>query len=100
MRLVQSYIQLSERTSRVSFVFLMQQTASIYDRQLRTAVFKRLHTANSSPIGTCSTIAIGPGSYNPRTIDEIYRHKSPSRYGSYYQQSKRFPFNQQQYSHV
>ncbi|CAF1033733.1 unnamed protein product [Rotaria sp. Silwood1] len=64
---------------------------SIYDRQLDTDLFKRLHPTNFTLAPKHYINILGPGSYNPITIDEIYRKKSCSKYGRYYQQSKRFP---------
>ena len=64
---------------------------SIYDRQLDTDLFKRLHATHFSLVPKRDSKILGPGSYNPRTIDEIYRQKTSSKYGPYHQQSKRFP---------
>lgn len=70
-------------------------STSIYDRQLDTDLFKRLHQTNFTLILKKSVNKIlGPGSYNPSTIDEIYRQKPCSKYGPYYQQSKYFCPNQ------
>ncbi|CAF2749049.1 unnamed protein product [Rotaria sp. Silwood2] len=66
-------------------------TKSIYDRQLDINLFKRLHPTNFALVPKRSLSILGPGSYNPITIDEIYRQKSCSKYGPYYQQSNRFP---------
>jgi hypothetical protein len=63
---------------------------SIYDRQLDTALFKRLLATNFNLIPKRYVKILGPGSYNPMTIEEIYRQKSCSKYGPYYQQSSRF----------
>jgi hypothetical protein len=67
------------------------KSKGIYDRQLDTALFKRLHATNFTLAPKRHVTILGPGSYNPMTIDEIYRQKSCSKYGPYYQQSKRFP---------
>ncbi|CAF1092005.1 unnamed protein product [Rotaria sordida] len=64
---------------------------SIYDRQLNMDLFKRLHPMNFTLASKRSIKILGPSSYNPMTIDEIYCKKSCSKYGPYYQQSKRFP---------
>ncbi len=64
---------------------------SIYDKQLDTALFKRLLSTNFNLVPPKRYVKIlGPGSYNPMTIEEIYRQKSCSKYGPYYQQSSRF----------
>ncbi len=63
---------------------------SIYDRQLDTALFKRLLATNFNLVPKRYVKILGPGSYNPMTIEEIYRKKSCSKYGPYYQQSSRF----------
>ncbi len=72
---------------------------SIYDRQLDTDLFKRLHATNFTLAPKRSVKKLGPGSYNPITIDEIYRQKSCSKYGPYYQQSKRFPSRNRKSKH-
>lgn len=72
----------------------------IYDRQLDTILFKRLHATNFTLAPKRSFKVLGPGSYNPVTIDEIYRRKSCSKYGRYYQQSKRFPSKNQKSKHL
>lgn len=63
----------------------------LYDRQLDTALFKRLHATNYTLAPKHQEKHLGPGSYTPLTIDEIYRRKSSGKYGCYYQQSARFP---------
>lgn len=63
----------------------------IYDRQLGTALFKRLHGTNFTLAPKRERKLLGPGSYTPVTVDEIYRQKSCGKYGRYYQRSKRFP---------
>lgn len=69
------------------------RSVSLYDRQLNTALFKRLHATNYT-LATKRTLSVlGPGSYTPRTIEEIYRDKACSRHGRYYQQSERFSLN-------
>ena len=73
---------------------------SIYDRQLETDLFKRLHATNYTLAPKRSVKILGPGSYNPKTIDEIYRQKSCSKYGPYYQQSKRFPTKNRKSKHL
>jgi hypothetical protein len=73
---------------------------SIYDRQIDTALFKRLHATNFTLAPKRYVKILGPGSYNPITIDEIYRQKSCSKYGSYYQQSKRFPSMNRKSKHL
>ena len=64
---------------------------SIYDRQLDTEIFKRLHATRFTLAPVQSGTILGPGSYNPLTVDEIYRRKTCSKFGRYYQQSERFP---------
>lgn len=73
---------------------------SIYDRELDTIVFKRLHRTNYTLAPNYQTISLGPGSYNPKTIDEIYLKKSCGIYGPFYQQSKRFPTRIRQSKHL
>lgn len=63
----------------------------LYDRQLDTALFKRLHATNYTLAPKRQEKRLGPGSYTPLTIDEIYRGKSSGKHGRYYQQSARFP---------
>ncbi|UJR31352.1 hypothetical protein I4U23_018848 [Adineta vaga] len=62
----------------------------IYDRQLDTDLFKRLHATKFTLSPIRERKILGPGYYNPLTIEEIYRQKSCSKYGRYYQQSERF----------
>ncbi|CAF0999662.1 unnamed protein product [Didymodactylos carnosus] len=64
---------------------------SLYDRQLNTALFKRLHATNFTLIPKTLVKQLGPGSYNPLTIDEIYQKKTCRKFGPYYQRSNRFP---------
>jgi hypothetical protein len=73
---------------------------SIYHRQLDTELFKRLHATNFTLAPKSVVKILGPGSYNPMTIDEIYRQKSCSKYGPYYQQSKRFPSRNRKSKHL
>jgi hypothetical protein len=72
----------------------------IYDRQLDMALFKRLHATNFTLAPKCDVKNLGPGSYNPITIEEIYRQKMCSKYGPYYQQSKRFPSKNRKSKHL
>jgi hypothetical protein len=72
----------------------------IYDRQLDTILFKRLHATNFTLAPKRIVKKLGPGSYNPITIDEIYRQKLCSKYGRYYQQSKRFPSKNRKSRHL
>lgn len=73
---------------------------SIYDRQLDTALFKRLHATNFSLAPKPHVKILGPGSYNPVTIDEIYRGKSSGKFGPYCQRAKRFPVPQRKSKHL
>ena len=73
---------------------------SIYDRQLDTALFKRLHGTNYTLAPKQYLKVLGPGSYNPMTIEEAYRQKSCSKYGPYYQQSQRFPMKNRKSKHL
>ena len=66
------------------------RSASLYDRQLNTALFKRFHATHFTLAPKHTLSVLGPGSYTPRTIEEIYRDKACSRHGRYYQQSERF----------
>ena len=50
-----------------------------------------LHAINFTLSQKSPVPILGPGSYHPKTIDEIYREKFCSKYGPYYQQSIRFP---------
>ena len=68
-----------------------RESSSLYDRQLNIELFKRLHGTNLTLTRKSSPSIIGPTTYNPKTIDEIYRQKACSKYGSFYQQSPRFP---------
>ncbi|CAF3906385.1 unnamed protein product [Rotaria magnacalcarata] len=63
---------------------------SIYDQQLNTDLFKVLHLTKYTRSSKHHDKILGPGSYSPITIDEIYRQKACSKYGPYYQQSKQF----------
>ncbi len=67
---------------------------SIYDRQLDINLFKRLHGTNFTLAPKYHVKILGPNSYNPMTIDEIYSRKICSKYGRYYQQSKRLGHTQ------
>jgi hypothetical protein len=73
---------------------------SIYDRQLDTALFKRLHATNFTLAPKRYIKILGPGSYNPMTIDEIYRQKLCGKHGPYYQQSRRFPSKSPKSKHL
>ena len=75
------------------------RSVGIYDRQVAIALFKRLHATNYTLAPKSTSSIIGPGSYTPRTIEEIYRDKACSRYGPYYQQSERFSLNHRQTKH-
>lgn len=63
----------------------------LYDRQLDTALFKRLHATNFTLAPKREKKILRPGSYSPLTIEEISRGKSAGKYGRFYQQSQRFP---------
>lgn len=65
--------------------------SSHYDRQLKIEMFKRIHGTNFGLISKVSAPVLGPTSYNPKTMEEIYQGKPCSKYGSFYQQSPRFP---------
>ncbi|CAF1307354.1 unnamed protein product [Adineta steineri] len=73
---------------------------SIYDRQLDTILFKRLHATNFTLAPKRHVKILGPGTYNPMTINEIYKQKSCSKYGPYYQQSKRFTTKNHKSKHL
>lgn len=64
---------------------------SLYDRQLDTELFKRLHATNYTLAAKRERKILGPGSYSPLTIEEISRGKSAGKHGRFYQQSQRFP---------
>ena len=67
-----------------------QTSAGLYDRQVQTELFKRYHGTNFTLTPKMAAPILGPTTYNPKTIEEIYRQKPCGKYGKFYQQSARF----------
>ena len=63
----------------------------LYDRQLSLEVFKRFQATHWTLRPQRSAPTLGPTTYNPKTVDEIFREKICSRFGRFYQRAQRFP---------